>query len=115
MFCIHTTHICTAKGSKAIVSASQPNILANKNKKFILSASIHGSNDNPVDFQWSSFPIEVPGASLILPSPSGSKLLIVRNSDDDSPTKLEIWGPSELEDEFIIPQSIHGSVYTDAW
>ncbi|XP_021757135.1 acylamino-acid-releasing enzyme 1-like isoform X2 [Chenopodium quinoa] len=101
--------------SKAIFSASQPNILANSNRKFILSATIHGSGTSPVDFQWSPFPIEVSGASIILPSPSGSKLLIVRNSDDDSPTKFEIWGSSDLEKEFLVPQAVHGSLFTDAW
>ncbi|XP_021718420.1 acylamino-acid-releasing enzyme 1-like isoform X1 [Chenopodium quinoa] len=113
---IEKAWVCkSGNDSKAIYSASQPNILANSNRKFILSATIHVSGTSPVDFQWSPFPVEVSGASTILPSPSGSKLLIVRNSDDDSPTKFEIWGPSDLEKEFLVPQAVHGSLFTDAW
>uniref|UniRef100_A0A803MUA4 YqaJ viral recombinase domain-containing protein n=1 Tax=Chenopodium quinoa TaxID=63459 RepID=A0A803MUA4_CHEQI len=69
------------------------------------------------DFWWNHVQPakELYRASIILPSPSGLKLLIVRNSDDDSPTKFEIWGPSNLEKEFLVPQAVHGSLFTDAW
>jgi len=53
--------------------------------------------------------------STIVPSPSGSKLLVVRNPENESASKFEIWGSSQLEKEFHIPQSVHGSVYTDGW
>lgn len=80
-----------------------------------MSATITKSGNNSVAFQWSPFPVGMLGVSLILPSSSGSKLLVVRNPENDSPTKFEIWGPSDLEKEFLVPQSVHGSVYTDGW
>ncbi|KAI6694193.1 hypothetical protein NL676_021903 [Syzygium grande] len=103
------------KGSQAMFSISQPNLLANKRRKFILSAQISRGSGNSVTFQWAQFPVEMANASLIVPSPSGSKLLVVKNPENDSPVQLEIWGPSQLEKEFHIPQSVHGSVYADKW
>ncbi|KAF8014436.1 hypothetical protein BT93_H0304 [Corymbia citriodora subsp. variegata] len=103
------------KGSQAMFSVSQPNLLANKRRKFILSAQISSGSSDSVTFRWAQFPVEMANASLIVPSPSGSKLLIVKNPENDSPVQLEIWGPSQLEKEFHIPQSVHGSLYTDKW
>lgn len=96
-------------------SISQTNLLANKRRKQILSAHISKESDHSVNFQWAPFPIEMMGVSTMVPSPSGSKLLVVRNPENESPTQFEIWGPSQLEKEFNVPQSVHGSVYTDGW
>lgn len=103
------------KGSQAMFSISQTNLLANKRRKQILSAHISKESDHSVNFQWAPFPIEMMGVSTMVPSPSGSKLLVVRNPENESPTQFEIWGPSQLEKEFNVPQSVHGSVYTDGW
>lgn len=81
----------------------------------MLSSYISKKTDSAVSSHWSPFPIEMSGASAIIPSPSGSKLLVVRNKENDSPTSLEIWGPSQLEKEWQIPRTVHGSVYTDGW
>uniref|UniRef100_A0A803LGF2 acylaminoacyl-peptidase n=1 Tax=Chenopodium quinoa TaxID=63459 RepID=A0A803LGF2_CHEQI len=105
----------TGKDSKAMFSINQSNLLANKSRKSLISAYIRKDGNKPINFEWSPFPLELSGVSLMVPSPSGSKLLMVRNPENDSPTKLEIWGPSALEKEFHIPQSTHGSVYSDGW
>lgn len=102
-------------GSQAMFSVSHPNLLANKRRKNILSSQISKGTDGSVSFQWAPFPIEITGASTMVPSPSGSKLLVVRNSENESPTQFEIWGPSQLEKEVHVPQSVHGSVYCDGW
>ena len=94
---------------------SQPNLLANKKKKLMLSSVISEDSDGGLNVEWAPFPIEVTGASLIVPSPSGSKLLVVRNAENDLATQLEIWGPFQLEKEIRVPQSMHGSVYADGW
>ncbi|CAN6311156.1 unnamed protein product [Urochloa humidicola] len=101
--------------SRAVVSIGQSDLLANKRRKFLLNSRISKSASKPVDFQWSPFPTEISGVSAVIPSPSGEKLLLVRNSEDDSPTKLEIWGPCQLENEIHIAKSVHGSLYTDEW
>ncbi|KAE9455767.1 hypothetical protein C3L33_12332, partial [Rhododendron williamsianum] len=103
------------KGVQAMFSISQPNLLANKKRKYILSSHIVKESDGFTSFQWAPFPIEMTGVSTIVPSPSGSKLLVVRNSENESPTQFEIWGASEVEKEFHIPHSVHGSVYSDGW
>ncbi|XP_021822050.1 acylamino-acid-releasing enzyme-like isoform X4 [Prunus avium] len=102
-------------GSQAMFSISQPNLLANKGKKFILSSHISRGSNNSVNFQWAPFPIEMTGVSVIVPSPSGAKLLVVRNPENESPCQFEIWGRAQVEKEFHIPQSVHGSVYADGW
>ncbi|XP_044497899.1 acylamino-acid-releasing enzyme-like [Mangifera indica] len=102
-------------GTQAMFLISQPNLLANKKRKFMLSTAISKENSNSVNFQWAPFPFEMAGAATIVPSPSGSKLLVVRNPENESPTHLEIWNQSQLEKEFQIPQTVHGSVYVDGW
>ncbi|KDP40266.1 hypothetical protein JCGZ_02264 [Jatropha curcas] len=110
------TFKCTSgMGSKAIFSISQPNLLANKKRKFILSSTISKESTSSVNFQWAPFPIEMAGVSTIVPSPSGSQLLVIRNPENESPTHFEIWSQGQVEKEFQIPQSVHGSVYTDGW
>lgn len=96
-------------------SISQPNLLANENRRYILSSHISKGSANGVIFEWAAFPIEMHSGSIMVPSPSGSKLLVVRNLEKDSPTKFEIWGPSQVEKEFHVSSSVHGSVYSDGW
>ncbi|XAR57316.1 Acylaminoacyl-peptidase [Bertholletia excelsa] len=103
------------KGSVAMFSISQPNLLANSMRKYILSSNVLKESNGSIRFQWAPFPIEMKGVSVMVPSPSGSKLLVVHNSENDSPTQFEIWNPFQLEKEFHIPRSTHGSVYSDGW
>ncbi|KAJ6988566.1 hypothetical protein NC653_021474 [Populus alba x Populus x berolinensis] len=105
----------TGIGSQAMFSISQANLLANKRRKYALSANISKGSGNSVNFQWSPFPVEMTGVSTVVPSPSGSKLLVVRNPENESPTRFEIWNQGHVEKEFNIPQSVHGSVYCDGW
>ena len=95
--------------------ASQPNLLANKRRKFIISTEISKESTTSVNFRWAPFPVEMTGVSIIVPSPSGAKLLVVRNSENESPCQIEIWSSSQLEKEYHVPQSVHGSIYTDGW
>ncbi|MCD9644891.1 hypothetical protein HAX54_033415 [Datura stramonium] len=48
-------------------------------------------------------------------STQGGSKLLVRNSERKSPTKFEIWVPSQVEKEFHVSPSVHGSVYSDGW
>ncbi|KAL3359636.1 hypothetical protein AABB24_016262 [Solanum stoloniferum] len=103
------------KGSQCMFSISQPNLLANQNRRYILSSHISKGSPNGVIFEWAAFPIEMPSGSIMVPSPSGSKLLVVRNLEKGSTTTFEIWGPSRVEKEFHVSSSVHGSVYSDGW
>ncbi|CAI9285139.1 unnamed protein product [Lactuca saligna] len=103
------------KGSHATFSIGQPNLFANKKKKLMLSSFISEDSKGTLHVQWSPFPIEITGASVMVPSPSGKKLLVIRNPENDSPSQFEIWGPLQLEKEIRVPQSVHGSVYVDGW
>ncbi|XP_055813614.1 acylamino-acid-releasing enzyme-like isoform X2 [Solanum dulcamara] len=102
-------------GSQVMFSISQPNLLENKKRRYASFSHISKERDDFVQFHWDAFPIEMGTASLMVPSPSGSKLLVVRNAENDSPTCFEIWSSSQVEREFHVPSSIHGSVYSDGW
>ncbi|KAI4305299.1 hypothetical protein L6164_028672 [Bauhinia variegata] len=101
--------------SRCLFSVSQPNLLANKRKKSIISSYISKESNGSVNFHWVPFPVEMSGVSAIVPSPSGLKLLVIRNPENGSPSHFEIWNSSQMEKEFHITQSVHGSVYTDEW
>ncbi|KAF3671497.1 putative transcription factor UNE12-like [Capsicum annuum] len=102
-------------GSQVLFSISQPNLLENKKRRYALFSHISKERGDSVQFYWVAFPIEMGTTSLMVPSPSGSKLLVVRNAENDCPTCFEIWNSSQVEREFHIPSSIHGSVYSDGW
>ncbi|XP_023642014.1 acylamino-acid-releasing enzyme isoform X1 [Capsella rubella] len=102
--------------SQAMFAMSQANLLANKRRKFLLSTHISKESRESVKFHWSPFPVEMNGVSAFVPSPSGLKLLVVRNSENvESPTHFEIWSSCQLEKEFHITQKVHGSIYVDGW
>lgn len=98
-----------------MLAMSQSNLLANNKRKYMLSGHILKESNQSVNFHWAPFPIEMTGASAFVPSPSGHKLLVIRNPENESPTKFEIWTSSQLEKEFHIPKKVHGSVYVDGW
>ncbi|XP_009773638.1 acylamino-acid-releasing enzyme isoform X2 [Nicotiana tabacum] len=102
-------------GSQIMFSISQPNLLENKKRRHVSYSHIAKERDDSVQFHWAAFPIEMGTASLMVPSPSGSKLLVVRTAENDSPTRFEIWSSSQVEREFHVPSSMHGSVYSDGW
>lgn len=104
-----------ASSEGMMFSVSQPNLLANKKRKFVLSSTVTKRSDGSVTLQWAPFPVEMTGVSVMVPSPSGNKLLIVRNAESEGPCRFEIWSSSCVEKEFLIPQSKHGSVYADGW
>ncbi|KAL5066857.1 hypothetical protein RYX36_017744 [Vicia faba] len=103
--------------SLGIFSFTQPDLLTNQTKTSILSCELV-KQETDVKFQWTPFPIQISiHVSMIVPSPSASKLLLIRNPDNkqDATSCFQIWSSSRLEKEFHIPQSMHGSVYNDGW
>lgn len=104
-------------GFDVVVAMSQVNLPANAKRTFLSTVYIPETTTATVtDYHWSPFPFEISGASLIVPSPSGAKALIIRNPKDaTSPTKLEIWGPGQLLREIFVASTVHGSIYGDGW
>ncbi|XP_044410732.1 acylamino-acid-releasing enzyme 2 isoform X3 [Triticum aestivum] len=101
--------------STAMFSISQPDLLANNKRKYILHSHIVTHGTMPLECHWSPFPIEMTRVSAVVPSPSGSKLLVVRNREKGSRTRLQIVNQSHVEKEIHVDQSIHGPLYTDEW
>lgn len=108
-------------GIDVVVAMSQINLPANAKRTFMSTVYIpDATTANITDYHWSPFPFELSGAALIVPSPSGAKLLIVRKADANgkdgaSATKLEIWGPGQLLKEIFVAASVHGTIYADGW
>ncbi|CAJ1966980.1 unnamed protein product [Sphenostylis stenocarpa] len=100
---------------QGMFAVSQPDLLTNTRRTSIMSCNILKESDSSVKFFWAPFPIEMSGMSLIVPSPSGSKLLVIRNPENEGPCCFQIWSSSRMDKEFHIPPSLHGSVYNDGW
>ncbi|KAI4371944.1 hypothetical protein MLD38_010236 [Melastoma candidum] len=103
------------ESSKMMFLVSQPNLIANEMRRSVVFAHISKGRNKAREFHWSPFPIDMTSASAIVPSPSGMKLLVVKNPERDLPSRFEIWTVSKLEREFCIPQTVHGSLYVDKW
>eukprot|EP00249_Psilotum_nudum_P023449 c28878_g1_i1 orf=28-2523(+) len=109
---------CTGNNMEMVVEMSQLNLLANTKRKYMSSVHISGAVEE--DYSWSPFPFELTGVSLVVPSWSGERLLIVRNGENNakngpSHVRLEIWSSTLLLKEIIVEPSLHGPVYTDGW
>ncbi|KAK8468318.1 hypothetical protein PHAVU_006G013781 [Phaseolus vulgaris] len=86
---------------QGMFAVSQPDLLTNRRRTSIMSCNILKERDSSVKFLWAPFPIEMSGVSLIVPSPSGSKLLVVRNSENEGPCCFQIWSSSRIEKESL--------------
>eukprot|EP00899_Mesostigma_viride_P022535 jgi/Mesvir1/3466/Mv11959-RA.1 len=75
---------------------------------------------------WSPFPWELSGIVAVVPSPSGSLQLVIREGGFDAKagaapgggyggTRFEIWGRGQLLKEVFVGADVHGAVYTDGW
>ncbi|KAI5063870.1 hypothetical protein GOP47_0020540 [Adiantum capillus-veneris] len=110
----------TGHSLEALVAMSEVNLVANSKRKYLSFINIPKEQEKEATCNWSAFPFELTGISLLLPSSSGQKLLVVRNSDSTpkngaNPTKLEVWNSAQLVKEIWVPASIHGSIYVDGW
>jgi len=117
---VRVFELCTGDGGfDVMVEMSQANLSANPRRAFMSTVFIPDVKfTNSTHCRWAPFPFELSGASLVVPSPTGTRLLIVRNNNVNSRTikaKLEIWGQGQLLKEMHVPASVHGSVYTDEW
>lgn len=103
-----------------MIAMSEVNLVANSKRKYLSFVNIPKELVKETSCNWSAFPFELTGVSLLVPSTSGQKLLVVRNGDSTgkngpSPTKLEVWSSAQLVKEILVPASVHGSVYADGW
>ncbi|GBG58646.1 hypothetical protein CBR_g47 [Chara braunii] len=113
-----------AGGLDIILAMSQRNLLANAVRRFVSTVRLADSATERLPSQWSPFPLETSGVTLLSPSPSGQRMLLVRNGqqphgsnpkDGPPPVKFEVWGRGHLVKEVLIPSSMHRAVYTDGW
>lgn len=100
-----------------VVTMNQANLGANKKRTFLSTVYIPDRTTSRIpDYRWSPFPFEISEVDLNVPSPSGAKLLLVRNAKNGtSAVKVEIWGPGQLQKEIFVAASVHGSIYSDGW
>ena len=65
-----------------------------------------------------AFGFELRGATLALPSPSGRRMLVVRNPAAGAASQdvvLELWGGGRVLREVEVPLAVHAAVYGDGW
>jgi acylaminoacyl-peptidase len=93
-----------------MLTASQRDFEANAPRAFLQSVRVDERLHAP------SFGFELRGAALAVPSPSGRRMLVVRNpTPASSALLLELWGGGRLMREIEVPSSLHGAVYADGW
>ncbi|CAI5968409.1 unnamed protein product [Closterium sp. NIES-64] len=103
------------------VQMSQKNLPANAMRKYLSTVHVPDPQGDLSSFHWSPFPTELTGVTLIAPSPSGGRLLVVRNGEpgvggkEAGAVKLEVWGAGRLLREVHVPATVHGGVYADGW
>ena len=108
------------KDLEAMLIMSEVNLMANSKRRYQSFVNIPKGITDKLSCNWSVFPAQLTGVSLVVPSKSGDKLLIIRNGesggkDKPNPTKFEVWSSAQLLKEIVIPASVHGPVYTDGW
>lgn len=95
----------------------QRDLNANSQRKSLGSLSVPFDGSGPT--LASPFSLELKGATLVSPSPSGLKLLLVRQVPKGEPgggsAVLELWSNGRLLKEHKVPPSVHGSVYADGY
>ncbi|CAI5509579.1 unnamed protein product [Closterium sp. Naga37s-1] len=103
------------------VQMSQKNLPANAMRKYLSTVHVPDPQGDLSSFHWSPFPSELTGVTLIAPSPSGGRLLVVRNGEagvggkEAGAVKLEVWGAGRLLREVHVAATVHGGVYADGW
>ncbi|GJP44976.1 hypothetical protein CLOM_g4369 [Closterium sp. NIES-68] len=110
------------------VAMSQKNLPANAMRKYLSTVHVPDPQGDLSSFHWSPFPTELTGVTLIAPSPSGGRLLVVRNGEggaggggaegagkEGAAVKLEVWGAGRLLREVHVAATVHGGVYADGW
>ena len=100
-------------GGELWVTQQQRDLEGNKQRVFTSRARLSDGKLPP-------FGVESRGVSLSVPSPSGRRLLVVRNPEGSSDaTKggvvLEVWAGGRLAAEVEVPASVHGAVYADGF
>lgn len=90
-----------------LLQCSQRSVEENKQRTFCSVFSLSPGRAPPFGF-------EARGASLVVPSPSGRKLLVIRNpASDKDATLFELWENGRLASELAVPATTHGGVYAD--
>lgn len=63
-----------------------------------------------------SLPQEMKDTTFIAPSPSGSKMIVVKEGGSEkSSAILQVWNRLSMEYELVVPEKMHGSVMNDGW
>ena len=98
-------------GEELFVTQTQRDLEGNKPRSFCSTVHL-------ADRRAAAFGLEMRGVTLAVPSPSGRRMLVVRNPTGDGAVKgvlLELWGGGRLLREVEVPPSLHGAVYAEGW
>ena len=98
-------------GNQLVVTQTQRDLEGNRQRVFTSTVS--------TDARYlPAFGVESRGVALAVPSPSGRRMLVVRNGDGPDAkggVTLELWAGGRLARECEVPASVHGPVYTDGF
>eukprot|EP00898_Chlorokybus_atmophyticus_P007404 jgi/Chlat1/7665/Chrsp64S00560 len=120
--------IANSTGSQdVVVIRSQRNLPANAQRQYMSMTYVPAparadDEDLSKSVHHAPFPVELKGAALVSPSPSGRRLLVVRAGlpggkpgETDAGCTVELWNAGRLLKEIAVPEKVHGGVYADGW
>ena len=102
------------KGVKLSMEVIQKDVPQNAVRKSLVHCLIDASQPKVqhLDTFWST---SLDNMVFQSPSPSGSKMLVVRKSDGDKGSVLQIWNQATVEYELVVPEKLHGPIVNDGW
>lgn len=98
-------------GAELLVTTSQRDLEANAPRVFTQTLRVE-----PSRLLAPALGAELRGVTLAVPSPSGRRMLVVRNPVLPATAPLlELWGGGRLLREVEVPPTTHGAVWSDDW
>ena len=103
------------EGVHVALQMSQKNLPGNSQRKwmtqFQLTEAVLEAGEAEI-----GLPVELSGATMVAPSPSGKKLVIAKSGKDDkNAATLEVWNRGKLMMEIDVSSEMHGAIYNDGW
>jgi len=103
------------RGVRVSMELTQKDLPGNMQRRFMSQFQLDDQTlkGGQVDI---SLPLEIKDAIFISPSPSGSKMIVVKEGETEkSSAVVQVWNRLSMEYELVVPEKMHGSVMNDGW
>ena len=103
------------EGVRAALQCAGKNLSGNTQRKWLNQFQLNEASLEAGEVE-TGLPIELTGTTMVSPSPSGGKILMVRpGKNDKTSIVLEVWNRGKLLQEIEVSSEMHGPIYNDGW